>query len=101
MGVNMLIYFYECNLRANIVKVEYEKAIITEDDLYNAGRDLYIPFGSTVDSYYRLSVIPIKRKLYKRAVERSTLFPYVNGAMLMEDMTRLVETGEYEKLLSN
>jgi hypothetical protein len=93
LSANFIIFSYECNLRANIVKVAYEKPINTEQDVYDAGLELYLPLGTATGVHFRDSVVPIKQKLYKRAMERDTLFVYINGAMPQEIMKRVVKTG--------
>ena len=37
-----LVAFYECNLRANLVVVQYEKPIDTEQDILDRGVELHI-----------------------------------------------------------
>ena len=37
-----LLAFYECNLRANLVVVEYEKPIDTEQDILDRGVELHV-----------------------------------------------------------
>lgn len=43
-----LIAFYECNLRANLVVVEFEKPIDTEQDILDRGVELHV---SRVNKY--------------------------------------------------
>ena len=38
---------YECNLRAYLVSVDYEKPLDSEKDVLDMGRRLYLPRGQT------------------------------------------------------
>lgn len=58
-------------------------------------KDVYIPENTLAHLVYKLSETPVKKALYKRAMERGTIFSHVLGIMDPEKEKRMVMNGEF------
>ena len=52
LNPQIIIAYYECNLRAYLTQNDYKKSIESDADVYNAGKKIYFgrPFYSSVEA---------------------------------------------------
>lgn len=84
---------FECNLRAHLIKVDFEKPIDTEQDLIDSGKDWFIPQGTSAELMYKFSDAETRKILYQRAMERQTIVNYFRGIMDPEAEKRMILEG--------
>ena len=79
LSATLLTYAYDSNLRANLIKIEYEKAVETDRDLLETGTNIFISPGSEIYNMFHDATTPVRQAIYKRAVERGTVYKLGNG----------------------
>ena len=63
--VTVLLFFYECNLRAFLVTVNTEPPIDNDQDVVEQGKKLFLPKGQTsFISLYRNTKNPYQKQLF-------------------------------------
>ena len=79
LSIFFLTSFYECNLRAYLMQVPYEKAVNTEQDLLELGQDMFVPLGTPFKSLFKNSPISSQQELFKRAEAAESYFYFQSG----------------------
>lgn len=75
MSVLLVSYYYESNLRAHLVRIDYQPGVETEKDILDQNRDLYMFDGTEVYNELARATTLTRQKLFQRMVERSTIWP--------------------------
>lgn len=88
----LIVELYQCNLRAYLVQVDYEKSANTLDDVVQQQRDMYLPIGSALLALFARSPIKIQQDIYDKTVQRNTLFTYGPFGSYPEDVLRIMDS---------
>ena len=75
----LILYFYECNLRAYLLKIDYEPAINTEEDILAQDRAFYLPIGAPFLNFICDSEKQTHKTICKRVKENNHMFQYERG----------------------
>ena len=89
-----LDFAYEGSLRASLMRVKYEDSIETAQDILDTGTDLFMSPGSEMFNMFSKSVVPVRQAIYKRAVERGTVYklgPNLTGVDIHRERVRRSE----------
>jgi hypothetical protein len=74
---------YECNLRANLMKVDFEESPRTLQDVLRLNRKFYFPRGAALAHLLKTSPLEYHREVYQRA-ERKSVFPICSRRLSTE-----------------
>ncbi len=61
---------FDCNLRANLIKVDYEEAIDSDFELLNRGKLLYFPRNTAQWHFFMNSPLRHQQRLEELTIER-------------------------------
>ena len=75
-----LVASYECNLRAYLMQVPYQKAVNSEEDLLELGQDMYIPLGTPFKALFKDSPIESQQKLFQKTESAGHYFYFESGS---------------------
>lgn len=87
--------FYESNLRAYIIKIDYTKPVDSAKDLLDADIDLYLTVESGLLGSFEVSLNPHIRQAGKNVLQRGTFFNFTaNGSFPWLLADKILKEGE-------
>ncbi len=86
---------YECNLRAYLIKVDYEEFIDSDYDMWRSGRALYLPHNTAQLEFFLESPIAHQRDLGLLALEEDRIYHCSQAACpSIEEINTILDSGE-------
>ncbi|TRY80814.1 hypothetical protein TCAL_09276 [Tigriopus californicus] len=90
-----LDFFYESNLRAHLIAIEYDKPVDTVQDLLDRGMALYLPRFTGFVGNFKSSTNPAYRELSLMYEKRDLAFDYdANGIPSYDDELKIYQQGD-------
>lgn len=63
LSIYLIDLVYESNLRANLVRVEFEKTMETEQDVLDASKDIFVWQGTGIYNAFKFATTPVRQQV--------------------------------------